>query len=49
MSVIHPENLLEKFAEGGLTPNEHHLLQEHLSGCAACRFELLARRPRNRG
>lgn len=43
MSDIHPENLLEKFAEGGLTPNEHHLLQEHLAGCVACRFELVVR------
>jgi len=38
---IHPENLLEKFAAGGLTPNENSLLQEHLAGCAACRFELI--------
>jgi TolA-binding protein len=43
MSDIHPENLLEKFAAGGLTPNEHDLLQEHLAGCVACRFELLVR------
>lgn len=38
---IHPENLLEKFTAGGLTPNENSLLQEHLAGCAACRFELI--------
>lgn len=43
MSDIHPENLLEKFAVGGLTANEHDLLQEHLAGCLACRFELLVR------
>lgn len=40
---IHPENLLEKFAAGGLSPNEHELVQEHLVGCSACRFELLVR------
>ena len=40
---IHPENLLEKFAAGGLNPNEHELVQEHLAGCSACRFELLVR------
>ncbi|HEU5073028.1 MAG TPA: zf-HC2 domain-containing protein, partial [Polyangiaceae bacterium] len=41
--VIHPENLLEKFAEGALTPHEHELLQEHLADCVACRFELVVR------
>jgi len=40
---IHPENLLERFAAGGLSQNEHELVQEHLAGCAACRFELLVR------
>lgn len=43
MSDIHPENLLEKFAAGGLTPYEHNLLQEHLAACVACRFELVVR------
>lgn len=40
---IHPENLLEKLADGDLSPSESKLLQEHLSGCAACRFELMVR------
>ena len=40
---IHPENLLDKFTDGGLTPSENCLLQEHLAGCAACRFELIVR------
>lgn len=43
MSDIHPENLLEKFAAGALTPKEHELLHEHLAACVACRFELLVR------
>jgi TolA-binding protein len=40
---IHPENLLDKFTNGGLTLSENSLLQEHLAGCAACRFELIVR------
>jgi len=40
---IHPENLLDKFSDGGLTPSENSLLKEHLAGCAACRFELMVR------
>lgn len=41
---IHPENLLDKLAEGELlNPTESKLLHDHLSDCAACRFELRVR------
>jgi TolA-binding protein len=43
MNVVewHPEGLIDKRREGGLNPQERRQLDDHLGGCAACRFEIL--------
>lgn len=45
MSVvdIHPEELLDKRAQGVLSPSEAQLLDAHLARCEVCRFELALR------
>lgn len=45
MSVvdIHPEELLDKCAQGMLSPSEQALLDAHLARCEVCRFELALR------
>ncbi len=45
MSVIdlHPDDLLDRDADGTLTPAERTHLEAHLRRCAACRFEQRAR------
>jgi TolA-binding protein len=45
MSVVdlHPEDLIDKLAEGSITPAERERLDAHLAGCAACRLEYAAR------
>lgn len=40
---LHPEELLDKEASGGLSPEERTRLDAHLLRCEACRFERLAR------
>jgi hypothetical protein len=37
---IHPEELLERARQGSLARGDEGLLEAHLSGCSACRFEL---------
>jgi TolA-binding protein len=41
---LHPEELLDRHAEGSLTEVERARLGAHVATCAACRFELAARR-----
>ncbi len=45
MSVvdIHPEELLDKRAQGVLSPSEEERLDAHLARCEVCRFELALR------
>ncbi len=45
MSIVdlHPEELLDKHAQGALTEGEWARLEGHVSTCAVCRFELRAR------
>lgn len=45
MSVIdlHPEDLIDKWSEGGLSDLERDRLSAHVATCAGCRFELRAR------
>jgi hypothetical protein len=40
---LHPEELLDKSAAGTLSAAEAQWLEQHLSSCAACRFEQKAR------
>jgi TolA-binding protein len=46
MSVVdlHPEELIDKLADGSLTAAERERLLAHVSTCAACRFDLDVRR-----
>jgi hypothetical protein len=43
VTQLHPEHLLDKWGEGGLTPMEQRQLHSHAAACEACRFELLVR------
>jgi TolA-binding protein len=40
---IHPEELLDKLAQGALSPSEAERLDAHLARCEVCRFELALR------
>ncbi|HEY6725291.1 MAG TPA: zf-HC2 domain-containing protein [Polyangiaceae bacterium] len=40
---LHPEHLLDKLDDGGLSPAERRQLESHTAACSACRFELLVR------
>jgi TolA-binding protein len=41
---LHPEDLLDRHAEGTLTDADRVRLETHVQSCTACRFELAARR-----
>ncbi|MEI9935896.1 MAG: tetratricopeptide repeat protein [Pseudomonadota bacterium] len=40
---IHPEELIDKLAEGSLTSSERERLDAHLAQCSSCRFEIAVR------
>jgi len=40
---IHPEELIDKLAEGSLTSAERERLDAHLGQCSSCRFEIAVR------
>jgi len=40
---IHPEELIDKLAEGALTSAERERLDAHLGQCSSCRFEIAVR------
>ncbi|HVU02787.1 MAG TPA: zf-HC2 domain-containing protein [Polyangiaceae bacterium] len=37
---LHPEELLDKWADGSLSESEESRLEAHVATCAACRFEM---------
>jgi TolA-binding protein len=41
---LHPEDLLDREADGGLSPEDASRLERHMAQCAACRLEHQSRR-----